>query len=140
MAATLSVEDETQLKALMEKINLKLNEVKTIEDLLKVLLKVKREGTTPKKTKFSFGAEEDVSSNEDEDGEEKGAKTVPKLTWFCRNTPVLKGNLSFKAWKFEVEGLKGIYGKRVFIQAMKWSLQSPATDVVQCLGIKPKTQ
>ena len=96
----------------------------------KVLPKVKRKKKTPKKTKFSFGADDDASSDEDEDGEEKGAKTVPKLTWFCQTTPIPKGHLSFEAWKFEVEGLKDIYGKRVVIQAMKLSLQSPAADVV----------
>ena len=56
--------------------------------------------------------------------------------WFYGITPVLNGHLSFKAWKFEVEELKEIYGKRVVIQAMKWSLQSPASELVQCLGAK----
>ena len=42
MAATQSADDETQLKALLEKMGLKVDEVKIIEDLAKVLPKVKR--------------------------------------------------------------------------------------------------
>ena len=75
MAATLSVDDETQLKALLQKMGLKVDEVKTIENLTKVLPKLKKEKKTPKKTKFSFWAYEDVSSDEDEDGDKKGVKS-----------------------------------------------------------------
>ena len=57
--------------------------------------------------------------------------------WFCGTTSVPKGNVSFEAWKFEVEGLKEIYDKRVAIQEMKWSLQSPGTNVIYCFCTKP---
>ena len=67
---TLSTDDETQLQALLEKMGLNVGEVKTIEDLTKVLPKVKREKKTPQKTKLSLGADEEVSNDEDEDGEE----------------------------------------------------------------------
>ena len=136
MTATLSTDEETQIKALLEKMYLKVHQVKAIEDLVKVLPKVKREKKAAKNPKFSFWAEEEVSSDEDEDAEQKGAKSILKLTWFCGTTTVPKGHLSFEGWKFEVEGLKEIYGKRVVIQAMRWSLWSPATDVVWCLGTK----
>ena len=89
---------------------------------MKVLPKVKREKKMLKKTKFSIGADEDVSSDEDGYGDEKAAKSVLKLMWFCRTTPVPKGYLSFEGWKFEVEGQKEVYGKRVVIQAIKPSM------------------
>ena len=79
MAATLSMDDETQLKELLDKLGLKVDEVKTIEGLMKMLPKVKREKKTAKKMKFFFGAYDEVSSDEDEDDEEKGAKAVSKL-------------------------------------------------------------
>ena len=58
---------------------------------------------------------------------------VPKLTWFCGSTPILKGHVSFTAWKHEVEGLTTIYSKKAVIQAIKRSLKSPA-EVVWRLG------
>ena len=109
MAATLSADDETHLKALLEKMVVKVEEEKTIEDLTKVLPEMKKK----QKTEFSFQADKDASNEEDEDGEEKGANTVSKLMWFFRTTPVPRRHLPFKAWK--VEGLKEIYGKRVVI-------------------------
>ena len=96
MAATLSADNENQPKTLQEKIDLKVDEVKTIEDLTKVLPKVKREKKTPTKTKFPFRTDEDVSNDEDKDVEEEGAKTVTKLMWFCRTNPIPKGHFPLR--------------------------------------------
>ena len=52
---------------------------------------------------------------------------------FCGATPILKGHVSFTAWKHEVEGLTTIYSKKAVIQAIKRSLKSPAAEVVWCL-------
>ena len=54
MAATLPADDETQLKALLEKMGLKVDKVKTIKDLVKVLPKVKRKKKTLEKQNFSL--------------------------------------------------------------------------------------
>ena len=52
MTASLSVDDETQLRALLEEMGLKVDEVKRIEDLKKVLPKVKKEKKTPKENEI----------------------------------------------------------------------------------------
>ena len=49
MAGALSADDETQLKESLEKMGLKVNKVKAIEDLMKVLPKVKKGMKTPRK-------------------------------------------------------------------------------------------
>ena len=61
---------------------------------------------------------------------------MPKLTWFCGQTPIPKGHVSFEAWKHEVKGLMKLYDTQVVIQSIRCSLRSPAAEVVWCLGIE----
>ena len=60
---------------------------------------------------------------------------MPKLTWFCGQTLIPKGHVSFEAWKHEVEGLMKLYDTQVVIQSIICSLRSPAAEVVWGLGI-----
>ena len=77
--------------------------IETLTDLTKVLPKMKKERKEIKKERLSFGAD-NVDDYDDEDDEKtKGKATVlPKLTWFCGQTPIPKGHVSFEAWKHEV--------------------------------------
>ena len=58
------------------------------------------------------------------------------LTWFCGQTPIPKGHVSFEAWKHEVKGLMKLYDTQVVIQSIRRSLRSPTAEVVWCLGIE----
>ena len=61
---------------------------------------------------------------------------MSKLTWFCGQTPIPKGHISFEAWKHEVEGLMKLYDTQVVIQSIRCSLRSPAAEVVWHLGME----
>ena len=102
--------------------------------MTKVLPRVKQEKKEIKRERLSFGA--DINSDE-EDEKGKGKATVlPKLTWFCGQTPIPKGHVSFEAWKHEVKGLMKLYDTQVVTQSIRCSLRSPAAEVVWCLGIE----
>ena len=68
-------------------------------------------------------------------GREK-ATVLPKLAWFCGQTLIPKGHVSFEAWKHEVKGLMKLYDTQVVIQSIRCSLRSPAAEVVWHLGIE----
>ena len=87
--------------------------------------------------KIIFGAD-NIQEDDDEDDEKAKGKTtvLPKLTWFCGQTPIPKGHVSFEAWKHEVKGLMKLYDTQVVIQSIRCSLRSPAAEVVWHLGME----
>ena len=133
--ATLTKEESEQMAELLSKLGIREPVgIETLTDLTKVLPRVKKEKKEIKKEKLSFGA--GINSDE-EDEKGKGKATVlPKLTWFCGQTPIPKGHVSFEAWKHEVKGLMKLYDTQVVIQSIRCSLRSPAAEVVWHLGME----
>ena len=108
--------------------------METLTDLTKVLPRIKKEKKEIKKERLSFGGDNIDSDEEDEKGKGK-ATVLPKLTWFCGQTPIPKGHVSFEAWKHEVEGLMKLYDTQLVIQSIRCSLRSPA-EVVWHFGME----
>ena len=136
--ATFMKEESEQMAELLS--NLGIQEptgIKTLTDLTKVLPKMKKEKKEIKKERLSFGADNTEDDDDEDDEKVKGKTTVlPKLAWFCGQTPIPKGHVSFEAWKHEVEGLMKLYDNKVVIQSIRCSLQSPAAEVAWCLGME----
>ena len=127
--ATLTKEESEQMAKLLSKLGIwELAGIATLTDLTKVLPRVKKEKKEIKKERLSLGADS-IDSDEDEKGKGK-ATVLPKLTWFCGQTPIPKGHISFEAWKHEVKGLMKLYDTQVVIQSIRCSLRSPAAEVV----------
>ena len=103
---TLMKEESEQMAKLLSKLGIQeTTGIETLTDLTKVLLKVKKEKKETKKERLSFGAD-NIKDDDEDDEKAKGKTTVlPKLTWFCGQTPIPKGHVSFEAWKHEVKGL-----------------------------------
>ena len=134
--ATLTKEESEQMAELLSKLGIREPAgIATLTDLTKVLPRVKKERKEIKKERLSFGADSIDSDEEDEKGKGK-ATILPKLTWFCGQTPIPKGHISFEAWKHEVEGLMKLYDTQVVIQSIRCSLRSPAAEVVWHLGME----
>ena len=134
--ATLTQEESEQMAKLLSKLGIwEPAGIATLTDLTKVLPRVKKEKKEIKKERLSFGADSIDSDEEDEKGKGK-ATVLPKLTWFCDQTPIPKGHVSFEAWKHEVEGLMILYDTQVVIQSIRCSLRSPAAEVVWHLGME----
>ena len=132
--ATLTKEESEQMAELLSKLGIREPVgIETLTDLTKVLPKVKQEKKEIKKERLSLGADSIDSDEEDEKGKGK-ATVLPKLTWFCGQTPIPKGHISFEAWKHGVEGLMKLYDTQVVIQSIRCSLRSPAAEVVWHLG------
>ena len=96
--ATLTKEESEQMAKLRSKLGIREPAgIETLTDLTKVLPKVKKEKKEIKKKRLSFGA--DNLEDDDEDDEKTNGKTtvLPKLTWFCGQTPIPKGHVSFEA-------------------------------------------
>ena len=97
---------------------------------------MKKEKKEIKKERLSFEAN-NIEADDEDDEKAKGKTTVlPKLIWFCGQTPIPKGHVSFEAWKHEVEGLMKLYDAQVVIQSIRHSLRSPAAEVVRHLGME----
>ena len=124
--AALDEKDTQTMAELLAKLGIE-GEVSSLKDL-QALVKPKK--TVIKKERLSMGTHEE----DDEDDIDTTSTVVPKLTWFCGSTPILKGHVSFTAWKHEVEGLLSIYPQKAVVQAIRRSLKSPAAKVVWCLG------
>ena len=135
--ATLTKEESEQMAELLSKLGIQEpTGIETLTDLTKVLPKVKKEKKEIKKERLSFGAD-NIEDDDEDDEKAKGKTTVlPKLTWFCGQTPIPKGHVSFEAWKHEVEGLMKLYDTQVVIQSIRCSLRSPAAEVVWHLGME----
>ena len=134
--ATLTKEESEQMAELLSKLGIwEPVGIETLTDLTKVLPRVKQEKKEIKKERLSIGADNINSDEEDEKGKGK-ATVLPKLTWFCGQTPIPKGHVSFEAWKHEVEGLMKLYDTQVVIQSIRCSLRSPAAEVVWRLGME----
>ena len=134
--ATLTKEESEQIAKLLSKLGIQeLAGIETLTNLTKVLPRVKKEKKEIKKERLSIGADNINSDEEDEKGKGK-ATVLQKVTWFCGQTPIPKGHVSFEAWKHEVEGLMKLYDTQVVIQSIRHSLRSPAAEVVWCLGIE----
>ena len=131
--ATLTKGESEQMAELLGKLGIREPMgIETLTDLTKVLPKVKKEKKEIKKERLSFGVD-----NIEDDEKGKGKTTVlPKLTWFCGQTPIPKGHVSFEAWKHEVKGLMKLYDTQVVIQSIRCSLRSPVAEVVWHLGME----
>ena len=135
--ATLTKEESEQMAKLLGELDIwEPTGIGTLNDLTIVLPKVKKEKKEIKKERWSFGA--DNIKDDDEDDEQAKVKTtvLPKLTWFCGQTPISKEHVSFEAWKHEVEGLMKLYDTQVVIQSIRCSLRSPTAEVVWHLGME----
>ena len=134
--ATLTKEESEQMAELLSKLGIQEPMgIETLTDLIKVPPRAKKEKKEIKKERLSFGADNIDSDEEDEKGKGK-ATVLPKLTWFCGQTLIPKGHVSFEAWKHKVEGLMKLYDTQVVIQSIQCSLRSPAAEVVWHLGIE----
>ena len=136
--ALLMKEESEQMAELLSKLGIpEPVSIETLSDLTKVLPKVKKEKKEIKKERLSFRADNIEDDDDENDEKGKGKTTVlPKLTWFCGQTPIPKSHVSFEAWKHEVEGLMKLYDKQVVIQSIRCSLRSPAAEVVWRLGME----
>ena len=95
--------------------------IETLTNLTKVLPRVKKKKEI-KKERLSIGADNIDSDEEDEKGKGK-ATVLPKLTWFCGQTAIPKGHVSFEALKHEVGGLMKLHDTQIVIQLIRHSLR-----------------
>ena len=85
--ATLTKEESEEMAELLSKLGIR--EPAGIATLTKVLPRVKKEKKEIKNERLSLGADSINSDEEDEKGKGK-ATVLPKLTWFCGQTPNTK--------------------------------------------------